>query len=138
MRMTGNKRDLHYRLFKFCFYTLLLLLNGSPVFSQADTSFWFVSPDLQQEHGDRPVFLRISSQSNAATVTISQPANSSFPVQTVSIAANSSLSINLTSWIDMLENQPVNAILNKGLHIRSSAKISCYYDIANALNGDMF
>jgi gliding motility-associated-like protein len=138
MRLTGNRRDLLYRLLKYCFYALLLLLNGSPVFSQADTSFWFVAPDLQQEHGDRPVYLRISSQSNAATVTISQPANSSFPVQTVSIAANSSLSINLTSWIDLLENQPVNAVLNKGLHIRSTSKISCYYDVANNFNGDMF
>src|SRR6187549_446750 len=138
MRLTGNRRNLHYRLLKFCFNALLLLLNASPVFSQADTSFWFVAPDLQQEHGDRPVYLRISSQSNAATVTISQPANSSFPVQTVSIAANSSLSIDLTSWINLLENQPVNTILNKGLHIRSTAKISCYYDVANGFNGDMF
>src|SRR6187397_2090715 len=45
MRLTGNRRNLHYRLLKFCFYTLLLL-NGSPVFSQADTNFWFVAPDL--------------------------------------------------------------------------------------------
>ncbi|HEY5772632.1 MAG TPA: gliding motility-associated C-terminal domain-containing protein [Chitinophagaceae bacterium] len=138
MRLRDNRRNLHYRLLKYCFYALLLLLNGSPVFSQADTSFWFVAPDLQQEHGDRPIYLRISSQSNAATVTISQPANSSFPVQTVSIAANSSLSIDLTSWIDLLENQPVNTVLNKGLHIRSTSKISCYYDVANGFNGDMF
>ena len=138
MRLADNKRNLYYPLLKFCFYALSLLLNGSAVFSQSDTSFWFVAPDLQQQHGDRPVYLRISSQSNAATVSISQPANSSFPVQTVTLAANSSLSIDLTSWIDLLENQPVNTILNKGLHIRSTSKISCYYDVANNFNGDMF
>ena len=138
MNLTGNKLNLQNRLLKFCFFFLLLLLKGSIAFAQADTSFWFVAPDLQQQHGDRPVYLRISSQSNATTVTISQPANSSFPVQTVSIAANTSLSIDMTSWIDLLENQLVNTILNKGLLIRSTAKISCYYDIANGFNGDMF
>ena len=38
----------------------------------------------------------------------------------------------------LLENQPVNVVLNKGLYIRSTSKISCYYDVANNLNGDMF
>src|SRR6187401_2533749 len=134
MDLMSNKSNFNSRVLRSCFYVLLLLLNGSIAFSQADTSFWFVAPDLQQQHGDRPVYLRISSQSNAATVTISQPASSSFPVQTVTIAANSSLSIDMTSWIDLLENQPINAVLNKGLHIRSTSKISCYYDVANNFN----
>lgn len=138
MILTGNEKHKGCRVLNIYFIVLSLLLNGSDVFSQADTSFWFVAADLQQQHGDRPVYLRISSQSNAATITISQPANSSFPVQTVTVAANSSLSVDMTSWIDMLENQPVNTVLNKGLYIRATAKISCYYDMANSYNGDMF
>jgi gliding motility-associated-like protein len=139
--MAGNERNERignrYAL-KFFFCAFVLLLNGLTVFSQSDTSFWFAAPDLQQQHGDRPIYLRISSQNNAATITISQPANPSFPVQTVNISASSSTSIDLTAWIDLLENQTVNTILNKGLYIRSTAKISCYYDIANGFNGDMF
>ncbi len=117
---------------------LLIICAGQFVFSQTDTSFWFVAPDLQGLHGDRPVYLRISTQGNAATVTISQPANPLFPVQSVSLAANSSRSVDLTPWITFIENQPVNVVLNKGIHVSSTAKISCYYDIADGFNGDMF
>ena len=117
---------------------LFLFFKTITVFSQADTSFWFVAPDLQQSHGDQPIYLRLSSQGSAATVTISQPANAAFPVQTINLAANSSQSINLTTWIGFIENQPVNTKLNNGIHIRSTSKVSCYYDIANGLNGDMF
>jgi hypothetical protein len=46
--------------------------------AQTDTTFWFAAPDLQQAHGDRPIYLRISTLSNAASITISQPANSGF------------------------------------------------------------
>lgn len=119
---------------------LLLLAGGTPppLAAQTDTAFWFVAPDLNQLHGDQPVFLRVSSFGSPATITISQPANPSFPVQTVSINAFATRSVNLTAWITLVENTPANTVNNKGLFIHATAPVSVYYDVANVVNGDMF
>lgn len=123
---------------KYYLLFILFIFTTCSIFSQADTSFWFVAPDLQEQHGDRPVFLRLSSLNNAALITISQPANTAFPIQTISLAANSSQSVDLTTWIDLIENKPVNTVLNKGLLVRSTTKVSCYYDIIHDFNGDIY
>ena len=106
--------------------------------AQTDTTFWFAAPDLQQAHGDRPILLRISTQNTASVVTISQPANASFTPITLNIAANSSNSLDLTAYITQLENVTPNTVTNKGLLIRSTTPISCYFDIANGFNGDIY
>ena len=102
--------------------------------AQTDTTFWFAAPDLQQAHGDRPIFLRLSTQNAASIVTISQPANASFTPISLNIAANSSNSLDLTAYITQLENATPNTVTNKGLLIRSTTPVSCYYDIANAVS----
>lgn len=106
--------------------------------AQTDTTFWFAAPDLQSAHGDRPVLLRISTGALAATVTISLPANNAFIPIVATIPANSSQSIDLTPHIDLIENSSVNTVSNKGIKISSTSIISCYYDIAHGLNGDIF
>jgi hypothetical protein len=106
--------------------------------AQTDTTFWFAAPDLQQAHGDRPILLRISTQNTASVVTISQPANVSFTPITLNVAANSSNSLDLTSFITQLENITPNTVTNKGLLISATTPISCYYDIANGFNGDIY
>ncbi|MFM6970322.1 MAG: PKD domain-containing protein, partial [Sediminibacterium sp.] len=106
--------------------------------AQTDTTFWFAAPDLQQAHGDRPILLRLSTLTSAATVTISQPANASFTPITLNIGANSSNSLDLTTYITQLENVTPNTVTNKGLLIRSTTPVSCYYDIANGYNGDIY
>lgn len=107
-------------------------------FAQADTEFWFAAPDLQQTHGDRPIFLRLAATSTAATVTISIPANTGFTPISVQIAANSSVSIDLTSYISEIENTTSTAPQKKGIYVSSTARITCYYDIASTNNGDLF
>lgn len=106
--------------------------------AQTDTTFWFAAPDLQQAHGDRPVLLRFSTGASPATVTVSIPANSGFTPLTINIAANSSQSIDLTPYINEIENSVVNVVNNRGLKINSTAMVSCYYDIAHGLNGDIY
>jgi gliding motility-associated-like protein len=106
--------------------------------AQADTIFWFVAPDLYQGHGDRPAYLRLSTFKNAATITISEPANPSFTPISVSLNAYSNNSVDLTFVLDQVENFPSNTVNNKGLLIQSTALISAYYDVAHAQNGDMF
>lgn len=119
---------------------LLLFIWVMPLHSgaQIDTAFWFVAPDLNQQHSDRPIFLRITSFGAPASITISQPANPSFPVQKLSLSAYATSSVDLTAWIDEVENVPVNTVNSKGLLIRSTASISVYYDVTNRNNGDMF
>lgn len=110
-----------------------------PTNAQSDTEFWFAAPDLQQLHGDRPIYLRIATASQTATVTISIPANPAFtPIKVSNIPANSSTSIDLTPYISSIENVVQNTPQKKGLLISSTARITCFYEIANGNNGDMF
>ncbi len=107
--------------------------------AQRGTEFWFVAPDATSGHSDQPIFLRVSTYSSAATVTISQPANSSFTPISFSLGANQTQSTNLTSYITDIENAPPNTVLNKGIYIQSTADISAYYEIkSNGNNTDIF
>jgi hypothetical protein len=116
----------------------LICIGAMRGYSQADTQFWFAAPDLQQAHGDRPIFLRMAASKLAATVTISIPANPGFTPINVSIAANSSQSVDLTASIGLIENTLPNAVYQRGLLISSTTPIACYYDIAHPNNGDMY
>ncbi|OLY93879.1 gliding motility-associated C-terminal domain-containing protein [Cnuella takakiae] len=120
------------------FLIFLSLLAAKPAQAQIDREFWFVAPDLAQTHGDRPILLRMASFDSVATVVISQPANPSFVPIVTRLAPNTSVSVDLTPWTDLIENKPTGAPANKGLLVTATAEISAYYDIANSLNGDMF
>lgn len=115
------------------YYTLLLsiciFLITNVVQAQTDTEFWFAAPEAIEGHGDRPIYIRIATLGQGGSVTVSQPANPSFPAQTVTIAANSSYTMDLTGWIDQIENKPANTVLNYGLHIESTVIITAYYEI---------
>ena len=89
--------------------TYILLLIFFSVFSnstkaQLDSVFWFGAPDLQGAHGDRPILIRASTGVNPAVLTISIPANLTFVPVVVNIPANSSKSVDLTPYIDLIEN----------------------------------
>ena len=62
--------------------------------AQTDTLFWFVAPEVSVAFSnfDVPIVLRITTYSDAATVTVSQPAGGGMPTQTVAIAAASNAS----------------------------------------------
>ena len=123
---------------RFLLIFLLAMLQLHLAWAQSDTNFWFAAPDLQQNHGDRPIFLRIAANNTAASVRISIPATPSFSPIVVNMTANSSQSIELTTYINLIENSEINSITNKGILVESSASISCYYDVANQLNGDIY
>ena len=118
--------------------TGLLFLVSLVAVAQTDTTFWLAAPDLQQAHGDRPIFLRLSAGAIATSATVQIPSNPSFAPITVNIPSNSSVSIDLTPNIDLIENSSVNTVENKGLKVTATGLISCYYDIANNLNGDIY
>ena len=130
------------RMKQFVFAGILMCLTAV-LQAQSDTAFWFAAPDLNGNissgpNADRPIFLRISTTTNQAEIVISQPANPNFVPITATIAPNSSQSFELTAFINIIEHGAVNGILTNGLLIKSSAAVSCYYDIVNGRNGDIF
>lgn len=123
---------------KICFFMLFFMFFILETYGQTDTSFWFAAPEITSSHGDRPIYLRITALAEDAVVTISQPANISFTPIIVNVAANTSQNVDLTSFIDALENNMENVILQKGLYIRSTKFITVYYEESSNNNPEIF
>ncbi|MFC2110852.1 HYR domain-containing protein [Bacteroidota bacterium] len=117
----------------FVFVVFLIFANLMS-FAQTDTEFWFAAPEVSTGNYsfDKPIYLRMSTSNQASTVIISQPANSSFTPLTINISANSASTVDLTTWINSIENKPSNTINNKGLYISASTPISVYYEVRSA------
>lgn len=106
--------------------------------AQKDTEFWFAAPNVIEEHGDRPVYLRLTAGDEDANVIITQPANLSWSPVSVYVAANSSRSVDLTSRLASIENTPPFSVLRKGLYIQSDRPVTAYYEVDNRFNPDIF
>lgn len=116
------------------FYPLLLLCLWYHVAcAQTDTLFWFAAPEVSIDNAnfDRPIIMRVITYGQAAQVTISQPAGGGMPPQVVNIAANTLQSVDLTTWINNIENKPPNTTLNYGLKVSSTADVTIYYEVAS-------
>lgn len=119
-------------------FGVFLCLKAVTVLSQGNTEFWFVAPEVYQAHGDRPIYMRISTTASPANIVLRQPASPSFTPITSLILPNSTFSINLTTWIDSIENKPANTILNRGLYLTSDMPVTAYYEEASNSNPELF
>jgi len=102
--------------------------------AQTDTRFWFVAPEVSRngaQRFDEPIYFRISNYSQPAIVTLSMPANPTFVPVVQTIAANGSATIDVSAWLETLENKPANTILNKGILINSTQPVTVYYEVAS-------
>ncbi len=121
--------------------SFLIFFNLHIAFCQTGTDFWFVAPEVTQAgNHDRPIWLRMTTTGKAAKVTIMQPAQAAgiglgTPL-VISIPPNSTISQDLSVWIDQIEsgifnnnNHNDNAVEKKGIHITSTTSISCYYEV---------
>ncbi len=119
---------------KLLFFFLFFLCRKEAIFAQKDTEFWFVAPEISQGslNYDRPTVFRFSTYDGPATITISQPANPAFPVQTINVAANNTGVLEFPPFYDFVENTPANTVLDKGFLIESTAPISAYYEVIGA------
>jgi len=131
------------RVLFFILIMYFIQAGTSMLFAQSDTSFWFVAPECSRGLGsatnrDRPIYLRITSYDDDAIVKVTQPANPAFSPFNISVPANNTSSINLSSQIAMVENTPANTILNYGLHIQSDYPVSVYYEQQSQNNPDIF
>ena len=120
------------------YLVILFLLSGFLVLAQVDTEFWLVIPEASENHGDEPLLLRISTLENEADITVSQPANENFEPINIYLSPNSTETIDLTPRKNSVENRPPNTILNKGILIESSQKITAYYELGGGGNPEIF
>lgn len=116
--------------------TVVLLSNCA--ISQIDTLFWFAAPEISSGNGDNPIRLNLLSYDQAATVTISQPANLAFVPIVVSLGVNASQSVDLTPFLAQIESPSGNVINNNGLKIVSTSPITAYYEVNSPGNKEVF
>jgi gliding motility-associated-like protein len=115
-----------------------LLAWTTPVKAQIDTLFWFAAPEVSASAGDTPIFLRFMTYADAATVTVSLPANGGFAPINLSIPANAVDSINLTPFLASIESPAANVVSNNGIKVTSTSNISAFYELRNASNKEIF
>lgn len=114
-------------------YVFVLLLFCSDFHAQLDTIFWFAAPEVSINNNfDRPIVFRISALDYNSDVTIDQPANVSFVPITATILAGQTTTIDLTPWIDQIENKPPNTVLDYGLRIRATTPVTAYYEVVSS------
>jgi gliding motility-associated-like protein len=119
-------------------YIILGLLLSLQSFSQTDTEFWFAAPAITPGHENTPIVFRITSYNQPAVVTISEPANPSFSPIVINLNANSTITQDITAFINSVESKPSGTVLNYGIKISSTANISAYYEVGRLYNPEIF
>ena len=118
-----------------CISLIIVSLQGN---AQVDKQFWFSVPEVTDQHGDEPMVFRFTSFDKPANVTISFPANKSLSPLKLSLGANSSGSIDVTSIKGQLENVIPDQVLNRGVLIESTSLLTAYYEVNASNNPDIF
>jgi len=111
---------------------------GTPLFSQADTEFWFVAPEVAASHGDAPVLLGLSAGPQPTRVRLAFPADAAFAPLFFELAANELKIVDLSAHLNKLENKPANVLLDKGMLLTASSPINAYYHVNHRNNLDIF
>lgn len=123
------------RFYKLAFLASIIVFHCS---AQVDTEFWFAPPEITSGHGDLPLILRVSAQSQPATVRVFQPARANIELANFSIAANTTQVINLSAHQRALETNVTNTVMKTGLHIISTSPITAYYEEGSFFNAEIF
>lgn len=116
----------------------IFVLQSLVAFSQVDTEFWFAPPEVTAGHGDRPIYLRISTMDKSAIVSIVQPARQNAEIGAAHVPANTTQTFDLTGYIGSLETTAPASVMRTGIRITSSAPVNAYYEIAGHANADIF
>ena len=125
-------------LIRLALFSALAFMGMRHASGQLDDEFWFVAPEVITNHGDTPVFLRFATYNDSAYVLLDMPANDDYQPYSLAIPPNSVMSLDLTDSLSWYENQPFDAVSNKGIHITSSANISAYYEVNVWNNPEIF
>lgn len=117
---------------------LLLLALAYSAHAQVDTEFWFAPPEVTSGHGDRPLYLRISTLDQSAMVNVTQPGCGNTHIATANIPAHTTHTIYLTGQITNLETTLPATVMRTGIRITASSPITAYYEIGAPFNADIF
>lgn len=121
------------------FYLILLTIAISHIsYAQVDTEFWFAPPEVTSGHGDSPLYLRLSTLDRQAVVRVTQPGRGNLLLAQLTIPANTTNTVNLTSFKGNLETIIPGAVMKTGIKIESSAPITAYYEVGSPWNSDIF
>ncbi len=131
-------------MFRFILALFLSLFSCSCVFAQIGQEFWFAAPYANPTNGNLPIYMRISSYNDSATVKITIPADNNFVIASFTLAPNSFKSVTLDDYLDKIQCYPFDEVQNKGIFIQSTAEVSAYYELfgtssyAPGTNSDIF
>lgn len=130
------------KLLKYAIVALSMVLAVGAA-AQNDTEFWFAAPEIAfggwtSTNRDRPIYIRVATFNQSATVTLNQPARPAFTPLTINLPANSTYTFDLQTYIDFIETKPANQVMDFGLHMVSTTPITAYYEISSAGNPDIF
>lgn len=117
---------------------LLCVIGSGGAYAQIDTEFWFAPPEVTSGHGDRPVYLRISTLNEAANVRVVQPARNDLVIGSATVAANTTYTIDLTAQLSNLETISPATVMRTGIRVTSSAPVTAYYEVGAPWNADIF
>lgn len=126
-------------MLKKLLFLFFVLFSFPRFFSQVDTSFWFVAPDISATMGQSPLVLHVLTYDQPSVVNIRQPSYTGPSVVNTSVTINafSVFTLNLTPNLSALESAPVNSISARGLYISSKELISVFYTIGAGANKEM-
>ena len=119
----------------FCLGTLILSTAAAQ--AQVDSLFWFAPPDASANHEDRPVRFRITAGDEQVTITISMPANPSFPAETFTLNANTSRMLSYNN-VALFETLPYGEVARTGVLIKGNGLFTAVYEVGQQLNIDTF
>ncbi len=120
------------------FLTLLLGFATGKVYAQVDTEFWFAPPEVSSGHGDTPIYVRVSTLDEPATITVTQPARNNATLASATVPANSTHTFYLSHLVDYLETRIPATVMTTGLRVVSSAPVTAYYEVGATWNTDIF
>jgi gliding motility-associated-like protein len=105
--------------------------------SQVDTSFWFAAPDISGTMGDFPILLHFETYAQPSIINITQPALTGTAAinVSVSVAANTIFTLDITPYIAVVESAPSNTVVPYGIYISSKENISVYYSFNHQTGG---
>jgi len=142
-RASRSLRDSRYAC---CLAALFTLVAVVPRYAAAQggnsaREFWFAPPDVTDLHnplGGEPLYLSIAAGDRDADIVIELPANGAFSPLTGTVAAHTSVRVNVSVFKGQLESRPTNTIVNSGLHILASQPVVVAYEVANANNAEQW
>src|SRR5688572_32140247 len=125
-------------MFRYRLILFLLLGTLCQGHGQVDTEFWFAPPEVTSEHGDRPIYLRVSTLDKASIVRVLQPGRGGVEIAVANVPANTTHTIDLSNHITNLETISHATVMKTGIRITASAPITAYYEVGAPWNSEIF